>query len=85
MKTDPPCFTTRPPVGTRCIIAELSGISSGAHVTVIAPFFWREAEDGTYTPPGPNQVPIRYADGRRGFMFINRLCPIDPPTGRAAP
>ena len=28
---------------------------------------------------GPNQVPIRYANGCRGFMFIHRLQPDSGP------
>lgn len=76
MKTDPPSSATRLPPGTRCIVAECSGLASGQHVTVSRPFFWRHAEDGTYAPPGARQVPIRYGNGRRGFMFINRLRPV---------
>lgn len=63
-------------IGTVWRVSFCSGLASGRRVTVIAPFDWRAAEDGTYRPPGPHEIPVRYPDGRRGFMFQNRLSPL---------
>ena len=60
-------------IGAKYMIADFSGIDSRKIVTVIRNFDWQEADDGTYCAPDKSQVPIRFPDGQRGFMFANRL------------
>jgi hypothetical protein len=45
----------------------MMGCRNGAKGTIVRPFPWREATDGTYEAPGPEYVPVQWADGTRGF------------------
>lgn len=35
---------------------------------VIERFPWRESDDGTYKGPGNRDIPIRWADGTKGYI-----------------
>jgi hypothetical protein len=61
-------------VGNLFRVCHGSGLASGKVVTIIPNFSWRNATDGTYRAPGPDQVPVQYKeDGVIGFMYKHRL------------
>jgi hypothetical protein len=35
---------------------------------VIERFNWKEADDGTYKEPGMRDIPVRWADGTKGYV-----------------
>jgi len=65
--------TTKYPIGLRVVVCDGSGLASSKTGHIVAPFDWHSATDGTFYPPGKNQVPVRYDDGILGFMYKNRL------------
>jgi hypothetical protein len=61
-------------IGDKYRVAFGSGLSSNKIVTIIKPFDWTEATDGTYKAPNLNkQSPVLYEDSTLGFMFKDRL------------
>ena len=59
-------------IGTRIKIVFGSGLDSNQQGKVIAPFNWRE-EEGAYRPPDKKQAPVLLDDGRKIYMYKNRL------------
>jgi len=37
---------------------------------VIERFPWKEATDGTYKEPGMREIPVRWADGTKGYIDV---------------
>jgi hypothetical protein len=51
------------PVGTR--VERINGIRLTG--TIIKPFYWREATDGTYKAPARHYLPVEWDDKTKGF------------------
>jgi hypothetical protein len=61
-------------IGEKMRVSFGSGLSSNKIVTIIRPFHWSKATDGTYKAPNLNkESPVLYEDGTIGFMFNDRL------------